>query len=129
MTQTGVKIENFVIGDAFRVQRTYTGLQEGIIIEKAWLTVKDAESDLDATALFQKVITASLTAAGQITDADTTGGSIAMFFDIVKADNQGAKPYRSYYYDVQVKRNGESKVHTMEKGFMNFIKGITDADT
>lgn len=127
--ETGVRIENIAIGDAKRIKRTYTTLETGITIEKAWLTAKASDRDLDATALFQKVITVNPSAAGQITDADTTGGDIAMFFELVKADSQNAVPYKPYIYDVQVKRSGESKVHTLEMGTIVFVRGGTDADT
>lgn len=129
MTQTDVKIENVVIGDAFRIQRTYTSLPTGVTIEKAWLTVKAGENDLDAAALFQKSITVNPSASGQITDADTTSGDLAMFFDLVEADTQNANPGQPYLYDVQIKRAGESKVHTLEMGLIKFIRGRTDANT
>lgn len=128
MTKVGVKIKNVVIGDELRIQRTYTGLPAGSIITKAWLTVKKKEKDPDASALFpSKVITASATSAGQITDADTTGGDLAMFFDLSKTDTGAAKPDLEYVYDVQVKRSS-GEIHTLEKGTIIFIRGVTDAN-
>lgn len=127
--ETNVRIEDLVIGDAKRIERTYTITQTGIVIEKAWMTVKASDRDLDAAALFQKSITVNSSASGQITDADTTGGSIAMFFDLVAADSQNANAGQSYLYDIQVKRSGESKNHTLEMGTITFIRGLTDAIT
>jgi hypothetical protein len=127
--QTGVKITVIAIGDAKRIERTYTTLPPGITIEKAWMTVKLSDRQLDADALFQKAITINSSAAGQITDADSTNGDLAMFFDLVKADSLNAVPGRLYLYDIQVKRTGESKAHTLEMGTITFVRGITDADT
>lgn len=131
MTKTGIKIQEVAIGDDFRIQRTYTSLPTGITITKAWLTVKRSERDTDANALFpSKVITTSLNSSGQITDADTTGGSIAMFFDLAKTDTGAVNvlPNIPYIYDVQVKVS-DGAIHTLEKGTIAFIRGVTDAAT
>lgn len=128
MTKTGVKIKDVVIGDNFRIQRTYTSLPVGITITKAWLTVKKSENAADLLALFQKDITASPSANGQITDAETTDGALAMFFDLSQANTGAAKPGLEYFYDVQVKTGG-ADIHTLEKGTIAFIRGVTDAIT
>lgn len=126
MTETEIKIKDVALGDDFRIQRIYTSLPTGLTISKAWLTVKRSDRDLDASALFQREITTSGTSSGQITDADTTGGSIAMFFEIVPANTAAAKPNIEYVYDVQVKTSG-GQIHTLEKGKISFIRGVTDA--
>lgn len=125
MTKTGVKIGDVVIGDEFRIQRTYTGLPTGMTITKAWLTVKKSETIADP-GLFQREITTSGGATGQITDADTTDGILAMFFDLTKVNTGAARPNTVYFYDVQVKRSG-GEIHTLEKGTIAFIRGVTDA--
>lgn len=127
MTKIGIKIENVVIGDDFRVRRTYTSLPTGVTITKAWLTLKESESQDDDDALALKEITGTLGAAGHITDADTTGGSIAMFFDLSRTETADAKSM-PYVYDVQVKAS-DGAIHTLEKGTIRFIRGVTDADT
>lgn len=129
MTKTGVKIKDVVIGDEFRIQRTYTGLPTGMTITKAWFTVKSSDRLADVDALFPSVvITGTLTAAGHITDADTTGGDLAMFFELTKSNTGEAVPGIEYVYDVQVKRSG-GEIHTLEKGTIAFIRGVTDAAT
>lgn len=131
MTKTGEKIVDVAIGDEIRIQRIYTGLPTGINIVKAWFTVKRSERDTDANALFpSKVITTSLTAAGHITDADTAEGTIAMFFDLAKTDTGvgAVQPNIEYVYDVQVKVS-DGAIHTLEKGTIAFIRGVTDAAT
>lgn len=128
MIQTGIQIKDIVVGDDFRVQRTYTGLPTGITISKAWLTVKQSESQLDAAALITKEITAAITSDGSITDPDTTDGAIAMYFDLTRAETAAALPNSIYIYDVQVKVS-DGAIHTLEKGTISFILGVTDANT
>jgi hypothetical protein len=128
MTKIGVKIKNLVLGDDKRIKRTYTSLPTGSVINKAWLTIKKKEKDLDAAALVQKSITTTLTAAGQITDADTTSGDLAMYFDLSKSETGLAKPDIEYLYDIQVKKT-TGEIHTLERGVIIFIRGITDASS
>lgn len=127
MTKTNVKIKNVVIGDAFRASRTYTGLPTGATIAKAYLTVKKSAKQLDASALFQKSITTTLTTHGQITDATTTDGSIALFFDVLEAESALAKAI-DYVYDISVELS-TGETHTLEMGTITFIKGVTDASS
>ena len=129
MTRTGVEIRDVAISDNVRITRTYTGLPTGTIIEKAWMTVKLRASAPDTDKLFQKQIATSGSADGQITDADTTGGSIAMYFEILEADTAAAKVGIPYRYDIKVKRIGESRSHTLEKGLIFFIRGVTAASS
>jgi hypothetical protein len=126
MTKTGVQIRGVVIGDDFRVQRTYTSLPTGLSITKAWMTVKESDRQSDAAALLQKEITASVTADGQITDADTTGGSIGLYFDLARAETGAARHSSPYVYDVQIQVS-DGAIHTLEKGTIVFILGVTDA--
>lgn len=128
MTKTGIQIKDVVIGDDLRVQRTYTGVPTGLTVTKAWLTVKKSERQIDADALITKEITGAITGDGTITDADTTGGSIAMYFDLTRPETAPAKPNLAYVYDVQVKTN-DGAIHTLEKGTLVFILGVTDAIT
>lgn len=117
------------MGDEFRIQRTYTALQVGLTINKAWLTVKLSDRDLDAAALFpSKVITTTPAAAGHITDDTTTDGALGMYFDLAKTDTILASPEKEYWYDVQVKVT-DGSIHTMEKGRICFMRGVTDANS
>jgi hypothetical protein len=129
MTRTGVEIRDVAIKDNVRITRTFTGLPTGTVIEKAWMTVKLRASAPDTDKLFQKVIQASGSADGQITDADTAGGSIAMYFELLEADTQNARVSVPYRYDIKVKRVGETRSHTLEKGLIFFIRGVTAASS
>jgi hypothetical protein len=126
MTKAGEKIEPVVMGDDFTIQRTYTNVPTGVTITKAWLTVKASDRQIDADALMQLDITTSLTANGQITDADTTDGIIAMVFKLPRAKTALAQPGLQYGYDVQVKAS-DGLIHTMELGSISFTRGRTDA--
>ena len=128
MTDIGEKIDPIVIGDDFTISRTYIDVPTGVTITKAWLTVKASDRQLDAAALMQLDITTSLTANGQITDADTTDGTIAMVFKLARAKTALALPNVQYGYDVQVKAS-DGLIHTMELGSMSFARGRTDATT
>lgn len=128
MTKTGVKIKPVAIGDDFRVRRTYTTLPPGVTITKAWFTVKKSEKQADAEALIRKVVTIAPTADGQITDNNTDGGSIAMFFEPNRTETINAKPGLEYVYDVQALAS-DGKIHTLEKGTIPFILGVTHANS
>lgn len=125
MTRTGVRIDPVVIGDDFRVRRTYTGLPTGTVITTAWFTVKTSESVPDGSALIQKVITTSATSNGQITDADTADGILEMFFDPNRTETALALA-QDYVYDIQVK-SSSGQIYTLEKGTIPFILGVTAA--
>jgi len=122
----GEKIGPIVIGDDFTVERTYTKVPVGVTITKAWLTIKESDRQLDADALMQLPITTELTSNGQITDADTTDGAIAMVFKLPRAKTILAKPAFDYGLDVQVLAS-DGLIHTMELTLIYFIRGRTDA--
>ena len=128
MTKTGVKLINFVIGDSKRIKRTYTDLPEGATVATAYLTIKKSGKQSDAQAIAQKAITTSATAAGQITDALTTGGSISLFFDLSKTGTAQFKEGIDYHYDIQVVLD-TGEVHTLEMGIMQWINGVTSASS
>jgi hypothetical protein len=116
------------LGDDFRIQRRYTGLPTGVTIATAWITVKRSERLDDADALFQKEITTAGTPDGHITDADTDDGDIDLYFEITGDDFADASPNLEYFYDVQVKTSA-NEIHTLEKGTIAFIRGVTDASS
>jgi hypothetical protein len=120
------KIGPIVIGDDFTIQRTYTTLEAGVTITKAWLTIKESDRQLDVDSLMQLPITTSLTANGQITDPDTTDGTISMVFKLPRAKTILAKPRFDYGLDVQVLAS-DGLIHTMELRGIYFVRGRTDA--
>lgn len=120
-------IEDFVVGDDLKIVRTVTTIPAGDSLAKAWLTVKRRESQTDAEATFQKVITGSYAAGqGHITDSgagDTIGG---LFFELLAADTVLLTGDVSYYFDVQVK-TANGAIYTPEKGTLTGRKQVTQA--
>jgi hypothetical protein len=124
MMKTGVKIKPVAIGDDFVVRRTYTTLPPGTVITKAWFSVKKSEKESDGQALIFKEITAAPSANGQITIANTAGGTLAMFFNPNRTETIKAKAGLDYIHDVKVlASNGD--IHTLEKGNIPFFSGVT----
>jgi len=89
-----VELEAFHRGDTLNLTFTFTNKVTGAAVDitgwQVWLTLKDAESDLDASAVIQKKVTAP---AG----ADATAGILSMVVTSVDT----AITAKSYYYDVQ----------------------------
>lgn len=144
MTETGIKIQNVVIGDSFKIERFYgltSPLPLGVTVSKAYLTCKQSDSQSDAAALFQRSITTSQTAHGQILKAATTGsssvtaadgtvvscpaGSLALYFDVLSAQTSGAIE-GDYKMDIQLIMS-DGQIHTMEVIAICFIDGVTTA--
>lgn len=122
-----VRIVDFVAGDDLRISRLYTDLAGGILISKAYLTIKRlAVDNTDAEAVLQKTITAATAMSGEIVDNDTTGGSIQLFFDLSGSETALLTPLIAYNYDVQVHTVGNA-VYTCEKGVIVMQQGVTDA--
>ena len=97
-----MRIVGYVGGDDLRISRTYTGLAGGISVSRAYLTIKRLATYSDSTAILQKQITTSEGVTGQITDDTTTGGSLALYFDLTGAETGTMTPLVPYHYDVQI---------------------------
>lgn len=101
-------------GDDYDVIRTVTVIPSGDSIAKAWLTVKQNDTDLDASALVLLAITTASTAEGQITDSGAGDLSGAITFRLAPAHTRliGTTLRK---YDIQVKSTN-GKVYTVETG-------------
>lgn len=121
-----VRMVDFVAGDDVRVSRIYTGLPAGIGISKAYLTIKTRCADSSTVAVLQKAIFPAPSGDGHITDDSSTGGSIAMFFDLDQTETALLTPLVPYSYDVQVITDAQA-VYTCEMGIMVMQRGVTEA--
>jgi hypothetical protein len=121
-------IWKLVAGDTWKFVRTYTGLQTGVTISKVYLTVKENPTDTDAAAMFQKSITTTASASGQITDSTTADGSIAFNVIAAKTDTILLTPEQDYYYDFQG-IGSDGMVYTFETGLINPQQGVTSASS
>lgn len=127
MTAFNNNLKPIVRGDFRCVERTFTGLPSGHTIDKAWLTVKPSLAVGDP-GLFQIEITTTATSSGQITDASSSDGQIAMFFNISSTNSSAATGGATYFYDIQV-RTTTSGIHTLAMGTVTFFDGVTSSTT
>jgi len=113
------------LGDDLRIIRTVTGLLSGQIIEKAWLTIKNRFTDLDADALLQLEITAVDSAAGQITE-DGTGDVVGeLLFRLAGVtDYANLLALKNYPYDIQVLLD-DGVINTLEVGRIRWERQVT----
>lgn len=128
VAKLGVEIYKLVAGDTWKLIRTYTGLQTGVTISKVYFTVKNAATDTDASAIFQKSITASLSASGQITTATTTAATIGFNVIASRTDTALLTPEVEYYYDLQG-IGSDGAIYTFETGTVTPQRGVTDASS
>lgn len=124
----GIYLGRFVAGDTWRINRTYSNTANAGTISTIYWTVKTDPTLPDASAIFQRVITSGLTAAGQITDANAADGSIALNIIALKTQTTLLTPGQEYYYDVQgVTSTGA--VYTFETGTIVPQQGVTTASS
>lgn len=122
------RITALVAGDTWKFLRTYTGLTTGVTISKVYLTIKNDPTDADVSALIQRSITTSATAAGQITDASTSDGTIAFNVIVLDTQSDDLTPLEDYYYDFQG-IGSDGAVYTFETGIITPAQGVTTASS
>lgn len=127
MAKSNVRIRQFVVGDTWRIKRTYTGLETGVTISTVYLTIKTNQTDADP-GLIQKSITTAATASGQITDASSSDGQIGFYVDVSKTESATLTPEVEYYYDLQG-IGSDGAVYTFEIGRIRPRRGVTDASS
>lgn len=128
LTKHGIYLWKLVVGDTWEIERTYTGLAGGCTITKAYWTAKRSLADLDAAAVFQVAITSSSTAAGQVVDGNTNGGSIHLSFIAAKTETATLTAGETYYYDIQG-LDTLGQVYTFETGCIEPQPQVTLATT
>jgi hypothetical protein len=121
-------IDNFVVGDDLKVDRTISNIPQDDTVVKAWFTVKRFSSQLDADALFQKSIsTGYVQNQGQITDAGASG-TASLFFELNAAVTSLLQAGVAYLFDIQVK-TANGAIYTPESGTITGTAQITLATT
>lgn len=123
MAAVNQKITTLVVGDDWRIERTYTGFLPNETIAKAYLTVKKRAKDADP-GIFQRVITNVANAHGAITDV--TSPDVSLYFDVTKALTALLKPGVEYVYDVQL-HSADNDIWTAEIGVIIGLQGVTQA--
>lgn len=113
-----------VRGDVFSIRRTVNKIPSSRTVVEAWLTVKAAVADVDASATFQKIITSTDSAGtGQIEDTGADGSAVIRF-DITAANTTAMTASTSYFYDIQI-RLDNSAILTLESGTTSATAQIT----
>lgn len=119
---TGI-ITDFVIGDDLIIDRTITGLSEGVIITTAWFTVKRKVTDVDDDALIMKEINAANIAdIGWIEDTGTDGEALIHFY-ITPEETGTLQPYSNYRYGIKLLL-GNGIINTPESGIITALAAI-----
>lgn len=127
MIAKNVTLKGYVIGDDTEIAFQLTDWPAGVLLAKAYFTMKKSLKDADAAAIIQREITLSLTAEGQIT-ANGSTGTAEGYFLIRHQDAEWAnvKPDLDYFFDIQPITD-QATVQTPIVGTISFIKGRTDA--
>lgn len=131
-TNYSATITTFVAGDYKQIPWEAT-IPTNSQVTKAWLTIKENQTDLDASATVQKIITTVLdTDEGHVSDSGAADGIAAGFFNILETESAVMTPDTPYYYDIQLlllMTDATTRIATVEKGTVQTIQGLTDAVT
>jgi len=136
MPNYNATISGFAVGDDLVVRRTInrsaSNLPTGVVIAKAWMTVKENLSDADVDAIITKEIT-TVEDAGNNGHIEEDGSAQAgdanpiLRFDIQAADSRLIDANHRYY-DIQVKTD-TGAVYTGEKGVIYGESDVTISTT
>lgn len=131
MPAHGTELE-ITAGDALEVRRTIdrerSELTSGVVLDKAWFTVKDDLDDADADAVVQKEITGTnQVGVGQIEDDGAGGTDPVLRFDLTASDTRAIEGARREY-DIQVKTDS-GEPYTAEIGKTVPTSDVTQTTT
>ena len=132
MPNYSAQISGFGVGDDLLVRRTVdrtlSNLPTGVSIAKAWMTIKELESDADVDAIVAKEIT-TVEDAGNNGHIEEDGSSQAgdanpiLRFDLEAADTRLIGSNHRWY-DIQVKTD-TGAIYTGEKGEIWGVGDVT----
>jgi hypothetical protein len=127
MIAKNVTLKGYVIGDDTEIAFELTDWPAGVLLSKAYFTMKKSLNDSDAAAIVQREITANLTDQGKIT-ANGSLGTATGYFLIRHQDAEWAnvKPGKAYQFDISPITD-QATVQTPVIGTILFQRGATDA--
>lgn len=132
MAKLGLVLTKFVSGDTWRLNRTCSNVSNAAAnsatVTTVYWTVKTDPTLPDASAIFQRVITTSLTSSGQITDAAPADGTISFYAIALSTQTILCVPGQEYYYDLQAITSAGG-VYTLETGIIIAQQGVTTASS
>lgn len=93
-------IDDFTIGDTYKLSRTIEQVPDGQLITDAYWTVKAEATDTDAEAMFKLHITTESSAAGQVTNYDDESAQLE--FIVLPTDSSLMDGVETYLYDIHI---------------------------
>lgn len=129
MIAKNVSLKGYVIGDDTEIAFELTDWPAGVVLSKAYFTMKKSLKDLDAAAIVQREITSTLSDQGKITANGSTGTATGYFL-IRHQDAEWAnvKPGGAYQFDISPITD-QATVQTPVLGTISFVKGSTDKNS
>jgi hypothetical protein len=100
MPNLEASIEQFCVGDGFSLGWSITDITAADPLLKVWFTVKERNSDVDSSAIFQKILTTAPSADGKITE-DGSSGTARVEVNLHTADTALMIGNRTYWFDLQ----------------------------
>ena len=121
MSDLGVSISGFVVGDDLEINRTITGLPSAIAT--AWLPVKREPTQEDGDAILSKTITTGdVPGTGQIETAGGPGVDGVLRFDLEPADTR-ALGALEWIHDIQIELSNGA-LYTVEIGTIELTMDV-----
>lgn len=93
-------IDDFTIGDTYKLSRTIEQVPDGQLITDAYWTVKAAATDTDAEAMFALHITSESSTSGQVTNYDDESAQLE--FIALPEDSVMMDGVETYLYDIHI---------------------------
>ena len=93
-------IDDFTIGDTYKLSRTIEQVPDGQLITDAYWTVKASVLDTDAEAMFSLHITSESSAAGQVVNYDDESAQLE--FIVLPSDSSLMDGVETYLYDIHI---------------------------
>ena len=119
-------IDDFCLGDNYRLYRTLDIPPDNSPVSEAWWTLKERTSDPDDTAVMQIHITTSGSSIGAV--INNLDGTVLLKFTptptqtTFSSDTDNA----TYFYDIQVQL-ADGEIYTLEIGKVFLMDTITKA--
>jgi hypothetical protein len=115
-------IDDFTIGDTYKLIRNITQVPDEALITDAYWTVKAELTDPDESALFQIHINIATSDNGVI--LGYADGSWSLQFTVTPEDSLLMDSAKTYYYDVHVNLNNGEK-YKLENGKLFTDQNVT----
>lgn len=106
-------IDDFTVGDTYKLNRTIPNVPNGQLVTDAYLTVKASTTDNDASAMFALHITTDETTHGMVANYDDESATLS--FIVLPADSAMMYGSETYLYDIHITLDSGEK-YGLESG-------------